>query len=138
MPKKIVLSKIWLVSSSYAAVYPSISFANFTKYESTKEYSLQSGQFLLLVYLDTYGARQFPLIKSFYNISGNTINISLSEIHYSYQRSFYVDPAYVSGFKLIDDKEHELFFPWAVIKDGICELGFLVNSNYVELNGISF
>ena len=138
MPKKTVLNKIWPFTSSYSAVYPSISFSSFRKNESATDFSLLNNQFLLLVFLDTYGASQFPIIKGFCNISGNTINISYNGISYSYQRDFYTIPIGAFGFKLIDDKEHQLFFPWSIIKDGYCEFGFLINPNYVTLNGIPF
>ena len=132
------MNEIWPITSSYDAVYPKIAFSKFTKNESTRDFSLSNNCFLIVVFLDTYGASQFPLIKGFCNISGNTINLSISGISYSYSRSFYTIPVGVFGYKLIDDAGRQLFFPWSIIKDGYCEFGFLVNSNYVKLNGITF
>ena len=132
------MNEIWPITSSYDAVYPKIAFSNFTKNESTQDFSLPNNCFLIVVFLDTYGPSQFPLIKGFCNISGNTINLQISGISYSYSRTFYTTPVGVFGYKLIDDAGRQLFFPWAIIKDGYCELGFLVNSNYVKLNGITF
>ena len=132
------MNEIWPITSSYGAVYPKISFSKFTKNESTYNYSLPNNSFLILVFLDTYGASQFPLIKGFCNTTGAAINISYSGVSYHYSRSFYTIPEGVFGYKLIDINGKQLFFPWAIIKDGYCEFGFLVNSNYITLNGITF
>ena len=122
-------------------IIPSISFSFFTKYESTADYSLENNQFLFLVYPDPFNGLQFTLIKAFCNISGNTINISQNGIHYSYKNNFVKTPAYTFGFILkdsVDSNQHSLFVPWTVLKDDSCELGFLVNPNYIKLNGITF
>ena len=129
------------VTSSYEAVYPSISFSYFTKYDSTSNYSLENNQFLFLVYPDNFNGLRFTLIRAFCNISGNTINISANGIHYSKKTTFVKTPAYVFGFILkdsVDSNQHSLFVPWTGIKDGYCEVEFLINPNYVKLDGITF
>ena len=129
------------VTSSYEAVHFSISFSDFAKYNSTHNYSLENNQFLFLVYPDNFNGLNFTIIKGFCNISGNTINISLNGIHYSKKTNFTKIPANVFGFILkdsVDSNHHSLFVPWSVIKDGYCEVGFLINPNYVKLDGITF
>ena len=132
------MNEIWPITSSYAAVYPKISFSEFTKYESSYNYSLPNNCFFIVIFLDTDGASQFPLIKGFCNTTGVAINISISGISYRYSRTFYTIPEGAFGYELIDINKHHLFTPWSIIKDGYCEFGFLVNSNYVTLNGITF
>ena len=130
------MNDIWPITSSYNAVFPKITFSKFTKYESSYTYSLQNNCFFIVIFID--GANQLPLIKGFCNTSGVAIDISISGISYRYSRTFYTIPEGVFGFKLIDINGRNLFTPWSIIKDGYCEFGFSVNSNYVTLNGITF
>lgn len=131
------MNEIGPITSSYRSVYPIIDFSKFTKYESFN-YSLPNNSFLIVVFLDTDGAYQFPLIKGYCNTTGNAINISVSGISYRYSRTFYTNPEGVFGFELIDANARRVFTPWSIIKDGYCELGFLVDTNYITLNGITF
>lgn len=129
------------VSSSYEAVHPSISFSSFTKYDSSSSYSLENNQFLFLVYPDNFKGLRFTLIKAFCNITGHAINILANGIHYSKKTTFVKTPADAFGFILkdsVDSNQHSLFVPWNAIKNSYCEVGFLINPNYVKLDGITF
>lgn len=129
------------VTSSYEAVHPSISFSSFTKYDSTSIHSLENNQVLFLVYPDNFNGLQFTLIRAFCNITGYQNDILANGIHYSKTTTFVKTPAYDFGFILkdsVDSNQHSLVVPWNAIKDGYCEVGFLINPNYVKLNGITF
>lgn len=129
------------VSSSYEAVHPSISFSSFTKYDSTSIHSLENNQVLFLVYPDNFNGLQFTLIRAFCNTTGHQINILANGIHYSKTITFVKTPADDFGFILkdsVDSNQHSLFVPWTAIKNNYCEVGFLINPNYVKLDGITF
>ena len=128
-------------TSSYEAVYPSISFSDFTKHDSTYDYSLKNNQFLFLVKPDNFNGLWFTLIRAFCNTSGNAINLTQKGIHYSYKATFVKTPAYLFGFILkdsVDSNQHSWFAPLSDLNDGYCEVRLLVNSNYVTLDGITF
>lgn len=138
---EVVLSMIQPVSSSYEAVHPSISFSSFTKYDSTSIHSLENNQVLFLVYPDNFNGLQFTIIRAFCNITGNQNDILANGIHYSKTTTFVKTPAYDFGFILkdsVDSNQHSLFVPWTAIKNSYCEVGFLINPNYVKLDGITF
>ena len=129
------------ITSSYEAVHPSISFSSFTKYNATTLNPLEKNQFFFLVYPDNFNGLNFIIIKGFCNISENTRNILANGIHYSYKTTFVKTPADTFGFILkdsVDSNQHSLFVPWSIIKNSYCEVGFLINPNYVTLNGITF
>ena len=129
------------VSSSYEAVHPSISFSSFTKYDSTSIHSLENNQVLFLVYPDNFNGLQFTVIRAFCNITGYQNDILANGIHYSKTTTFVKTPAYDFGFILkdsVDSNQHSLFVPWTAIKNSYCEVGFLINPNYVKLDGITF
>ena len=128
-------------TSRYEAVYPSISFSDFTKHNSTADYSLKNNQFLFLVKPDNFNGLWFTLIRVFCNTSGNPINLTQEGIHYSYRATFVKTPAYLFGFILkdsVDSNQHSWFAPLSDLNDGYCEVRLLVNSNYVTLDGITF
>lgn len=129
------------VTSSYEAVHPSISFSSFTKYDSTSIHSLENNQVLFLVYPDNFNGLQFTIIRAFCNITGYQNDILANGIHYSKTTTFVKTPAYDFGFILkdsVDSNQHSLFVPWTAIKNSYCEVGFLINPNYVKLDGITF
>lgn len=128
-------------TSTYEAVYPSVSFSDFTKHDSTADYSLKNNQFLFTVIPSNFNGLWFTLIRAYCNVSGNAINLTENGIHYSYRATFVKTPAYIFGFILkdsVDSNQHSWFSPLTSLKDGYCEVRLLVNSNYVTLDGITF
>ena len=99
---------------------------------------VRNNTYFIVVFLDTDGANQFPLIKGFCNTTGGSISVSVKGICYYSFGNLKPIPEGAFGFKLIDINGNNLFTPWSIIKDGYCEFGFLVNTNYVTLNGITF
>lgn len=99
---------------------------------------MRNNNFLIVVYLDTDGANQFPLIKGICNTTGGIIDVSVRKFCYRFIGMFDTIPEGAFGFELIDINGRHLFTPWSIIKDGYCEFGFLINPNYVTLNGITF
>lgn len=132
------MNEIQPITSSYIEVSPKIKFSDFVKQEKPYTLSLRNDRFLIIVYLDTDGTNQFPAIQVFCNATGGTFNVSIKGKAYRYIDI--CNPVIKSAFgiKLIDINGHNLFTPWAVIKDGYYEIGFSVNPNYITLNGISF
>ena len=133
------MNEIQPITSSYAAVYQKFKFSNFSKEDKPFNLALNNNHFLIVVIPDTDGENQFLLIKGYCNTTGGVISVSTKGKSYRFLPfTFQTIPEGTFGFKLIDINGHNLFTPWAPIKNGYCEFEFSVNLNYVTLNGISF
>lgn len=137
--KKIVLNSIRLFSSSDIEVFPKkINFSDFSKNESSLNLDVKVNLFLIVVYLDTDGANQFPVIKVVCNPVSGAVNVSIKGKSYHFMKRYAKHPKNIFGIELIDINERHLFAPFAYVKHAFYEFEFSVNPNYLTFNGITF
>ena len=127
-----------MIADSNIEVFPEIKFSNFKKEESSLNLDVHSGRFLIVVFLDTDGANQFPIIEGFCSTGGGSINVSIEGKSYYFMNSIRKTPKDTFGIELIDINERHLFTTFGVVNYGTFKFGFSFDPNYLTLNGITF
>ena len=135
---KVVLDSIKPITNSDVEIFPEIKFSNFKKEESSLNLNVQSRRFLIVVFLDTDSAYQFPIINVYCNVGGGAIEVSIKGKSYYYMNSYAKTVKDIFGIRLTDINGRYVFTPFGFLPYGYCEFGFPVNSNYMTLNGITF
>ena len=135
---KIVLDSVRTIADSNIEIFPEIKFSNFKKEESSLNLEVRANRFLIVVFLDTDGANQFPTIKGYCNTGVGSFNVSIKGKSYYFMQSGASKTKDTFGIELKDINGRYVFTPFVHIEMGHGKFGFSANPNYLTFNGITF